>query len=153
MNGNVCCMLGWGVFRNVFQLARGDRWIQRRIQKSTRPRPDPFPFNHWCEDFSSRLSPFLFGNFSAEHMDMECMCIDRCTCTAFRECKQILCNIEKSHPKMVTDIEWLPRTHEVSKRGEISPCDTAYSSQFVTVAGGGSVLFWCVQMSPSCPCA
>lgn len=54
----------------------------------------------------------------------------------------LLSNIEKSHPRMVTDIEWLPRFNEVTRRGEMLKNDLTYSQQFVSIAGDGSVLFW-----------
>jgi hypothetical protein len=54
----------------------------------------------------------------------------------------LLTNIEKGHPRMVSDLEWLPRHNELSKRGEISKSELAYSQQFVSVSPGGNILFW-----------
>jgi hypothetical protein len=45
---HVCARVLWWVTRRCMQLAKGGRSIQRRIPKSTRPRPAPCPFNHWC---------------------------------------------------------------------------------------------------------
>lgn len=54
-------------------------------------------------------------------------------------------NIEKGHPRAVTDIKWLPKKMEVNRRGDISAVnvkDNSYSSQFVSVAADGFILFW-----------
>ena len=60
----------------------------------------------------------------------------------------ILSNIEKSHPRSVTDIQWLPKNLEMNRKGEMSKVgvtENSYSSQFVSVAANGQLLFWDIR--------
>lgn len=53
--------------------------------------------------------------------------------------------LDRSHARGVTDLHWLPKDRRISRKGEMKVDETSAAtstSQFVTVAGDGTLMFW-----------
>ena len=55
---------------------------------------------------------------------------------------QVVSTIENGHRRAVTDLVWLSDARMVSNHGKVSRHPEGRTTQFVTIAGDGQVLFW-----------